>query len=758
MAKGTLLTNPDLDLPGRALVLSETGSLGARAARPVANGSNSGKTRLDALGDPGDTSQHTFKILGSASMPQYAPDAKYAGVVTSAALAHNVIGGDAVPKHELVSVRDQLYMILGNNFALTASDTVSVDRWDGSAFSEVGAPLSAPMVAMSACGFGDLIDIVTQFPGALGDSVLYPWRFNPVTSRLQPMGSAVLNLGPSIQDMRLASNGVGYVLALQQSSVSTPFRDVKILTGTSLLTMKQNPDTLHGLFGTAWGDDGYIQYPALQWSPIYGYVIAVKARDDSSSKIRLARSWDGVRWVEFTDAAGQVSQPPALGARVAGSASGLRVIALNVEGRRVYVYYLAAATENGTPNNVQMFYFDGISAWSSNTDFDGGETLPSTSTIMDFTACSWRGRMFYSWFSTAAVGAVVRYHNDLTASDTGFRRELIPGVPMFVAATAFDDQRKALTAAAFGPFMLNDEWTIGLEYARGAKYVLSESLDERWEATHNVANQNGVFDCGDPLVFDSLGLFGLNVPTFRFQANASSDFTSPTFNQLLSAVVSSHTIGAGTGGNVIKPATAPAWKRHRFARSPFWAKCSTGIFRILENTEDALIVSGSVGSPTGTLEIFGDRIGYFHGSVVAFRYFRVLHPDAISVPDAKYHVGRLIAGLKLELDPEAMQGFTDTGEEIISTVETHNGTRFVTPLSLFPRESSKLSFRGDTPASMDSLRGIFARGRGGQFAYWPEGSDEPNNVFLTRIASDLIVRDLRGGNRQADLSLGGETH
>lgn len=721
MGKAIFLANPELNVDD--VTVDHSSAIGRRAGAPLRGSLNYGSMKLTAIGDAGDGIDRVVEIKGQQRFPRYQPyDASNVPQFTNpegfAALGNLTVGDTTGVA--LVAVYDRLHMVVLDGAELT------VLTWNGSTWSERASMTvdhdGSGGLAACAKGYTIYIAIANNT-----DSQINFYRFHAVTMAIGEIGDGTIET-ESPGGIALASDGAIFVL-LHDVELDGGLRDTRVMMGGDLTRLRAKAHSFIDMFDTTWTAGGNIRRPALCFSYQYKFVAALRAGTDAPGLIKVVHSYDGEDWEEFTDIKGAVNHPTA----VANSSNG-RSLAIAPEGRRLYLFRsTTSGSINTDPTDLKMTYFSGRVAWSAEADADGGVDVANTPRIA---ACNWRGAIYYA-FPSSATQWVVRKTNLLTATDTGHSRAMEMGRRNYVAGDE-DDSRVALFFTPRGIARAGDVYTIPTAYDHHGKRTLSEPLQETWR-TEDGSEEWVRFDAGLDRVFnvDAIALFRTNLPELTLEMSDDPTFAAPPVSETISATITTASI-TGAAKNVLSFA-AGTFEHYQHGETTRWVKLTTGvsgIFRIVDNTDDALILDGDVTGATGTATIFGDRMWLFLDGVETYRYLRLVTPE-LELPDDFYEIGRAIFGRKFTLPRNFSSGFTRQIAAIESPLQLNSGARIVTPLNpegrrhtfMLPWQVIKYEL------GLASLEGFYARmnGAAGQMAFWPH----PNSPVVHQIGMHL---------------------
>lgn len=743
--RSLFLSNAELTID--EIEVAHSTAMGRRAGEAEAGPGNSGFMLVTALGDAGDGLDHSVQLRGNKHFQRYFPRDD-AGVDQTTALETFTTAGSLsitdVKRLALVTCYDRLHLI-----TLSGSALLSVYTWSGSAFTlrkslTVDQDIQG---GIAACARGDNIYI------GICDSVqnwVSFYRFSAVSFALGLVaeGALAVNQPGAIS---MASNGAMFVF-LHEYDNGDGTHDVRLAYGGNLERLRQKSVSFLDMFDGDWTAQGNVEQPFICWSPTYKFIAMMRAGVDAPGKLRVARSPDGDDWSEFKDILEIINYPT-----VVDDYGNVKNVAVAPEGRRLFSIRGTAATLDDPPTDVAMQYFNGRTAWSAEIAAGTGSVLSGTGLGI----ANWRGTIWGAW-ATASGTIVLRKWNTLStlpSSTPGYSsRAIEQGEPNFVDGPE-DDTRTALFFEVRGDFQEDDVFVLPTAYDRRGANVLSEVLTESWRAALS-GTPYIQLDAGVDRLFrpESLALFRTNAPSVLFELDDDDTFASPPTSVTIPATI--RTAACTGGGGNFASFAAGTFRPHEFKSRVAWAQFVTGvtgIFRIVDNTDSELKLDGVVTGAGGTVTIFGDRIGYhFPVAPTPRRYARITLPDE-ELPDGFHEVCRLLFGQPYLATPrDYAVGWRTSTRTITSLLRLKSEAGLATPRNTYPQRSWQLRFPAADGDQVESLVGLFeglAAGRE-QIAFWPEGSDEPNNVYLVRVDDEVEMRHRIGHRSDAE----GEHH
>lgn len=282
---------------------------------------------------------------------------------------------------------------------------------------------------------------------------------------------------------------------------------------------------------------------------------------------------------------------------------------------------------------------------------------------------------------------------------------MLSSPPMFMCRRSSASFRgEAVTAGAW-------DYTTG--YAFAASNVQIQPVLREWRAVDDQTIISMVFQAPAGRKFrpDALAIFGHNVGGWAFQFNDTNSWGSPSvsfglslppfssLNRYFHEWASNSTFPFDALGNRVRVAGMSPWRPHQFKSDPggqqhYVALKAEGtsapqIFRILDNTENTLILFTDVDGTGITLEgsgaIFSDRLAVMIGHhfpanpMTGYEFCRIVigqgkHWDA----DAQFaRIGRIILGATVEISaPDFEMGWTTGFESGSVVVEQPTGAAY----------------------------------------------------------------------------------
>lgn len=713
MAKGVFLTAPELN--NDEVAVSASSELGQRAGAPIPFASNSGGLTVTTLGDPGDSDEHSFETFGTEQRPMYAPldtggNPVYTAPETYATLGATIAGGSGALV-ALATCEDRLFAVVASGTNLT------IFRWTGSAWtSAASTSIVEASGGIGACTVNDDIFVAVSNNT---DAQIELYRFNRPTGTIAQVADSWISTDTlTVDSIAVATNGALFVLLAEIAG------DVQVFFG-GIGNMEQRATSISDRFSTAWSTGGTVTAPAITYNDRYQFVAAFHSGSGGST-LRLATTGDGDRWQQFKNLNSVVKEPT--GSTAWGDAITPGIAA---ENNRVYVFRHASS-------DIKMQWFrQGEGGWSGEVDVDGGVAVDSGTAI---SAVNWRGEIYVAWRSAGGGTITIRKGNSFTATP-GYYREIELGKPMFVAGID-DDSATALFFVATGTVTQGDKWTIpAAEYDFRVEHLLDDFLSKVWRGAQD-DDQTILFDAGSTGAFgvDTVAVFGVNFPELTFELDDDVAFGSPAVTQVISSVVQTATISSVNRNRVVY--AADTFEAHQYAggQSRFWLNCSAGIFRILDNSTDALLIAGNATGATGSSTIFKDSMGYLFTSVEGpTRYARLTVP-AITTPDGYCEIRRVVFGLRFEPPVDYRIGWTRRYAQQGARVELKDGARFNTLLNVMQRPAMSLVYRHYLE-NVRPVASFFGRTGGGMrlVGFWPDPvaleGDQPE-VFPMYFSTD----------------------
>lgn len=735
MGRSIFLANPELNAD--EVAVTHSSALGRRAGEATAVASNSGWSLITALGDAGDGLTHSIKLRGNRHFPRYIPRNDAGADLSTALETFTTMASLSladVKRLALVTAYDRLHLI-----TLSGSATLSVYAWGGSAWSlrrsiTVDQDIQG---GIAACSRGE--NIYIGICDSASQLVSF-YRYSAISNALGMVadGSVAVNSPGAIS---MASNEAMFCF-LHEYDLGGGLFDVRLSYSGNLERMRQRSLSFLDMFEGDWVAEGNISSPFVCWSPTYKFLAGFQTGVTGTGGFKVAQSFEGDDWTEFEDIIGTILHPT-----ITTPTGNAKNVALAPEGRRLFTMRATAATLGDPPTNLVMQYFNGRTAFSAEIDMDAGLGLLNGTGLA---IANWRGSIWGAWASASGTIQTRKWNTLSTnpSTDAGHStRSIEEGEPNFIDGPE-DDSRTALFFYLRGDMTEDDEFTIPTAYDHRGANTLSEVLGETWRGELG-DDTTLIFDRGVNRKFriSSLALIRSNMPSVLFEISDQADFSVINASEDISGTWRTAAVVSGDADTV--SFAAGTFRPNEFKARTFWAKFVTGvtgIFRILDNTGDSLLLDGDATGAGGTVTIFRDSIGHHFDEPVSGRYVRLTMPDE-DLPDGFFEIARSVFGrghLATPRDYAVRWRTTDTG--IASVLRLKSEAALATQLNVYSRRTWRLRFPAPDGDQVAALLGFFTplSASRDQMAFWPEGAAQPNNVYLVRV-DDEIEREHRIG-------------
>lgn len=224
-----------------------------------------------------------------------------------------------------------------------------------------------------------------------------------------------------------------------------------------------------------------------------------------------------------------------------------------------------------------------------------------------------------------------------------------------------------------------DSYTLSPTYAYAADKIVVPRPSSYWQTASTTGTATVVGGDGTiPFVADTVAVFGTNMRTLTWQANATDSWGSPSVAYTLDATLYSTTVSASAAGSLTLSGARmrPGQYKSREGRRYYvQVKATNPVFyEIADNDETSIFVIGLSSGYSGEMVyIYGDRmIARFPMS--ARLYWRLV-TGTETTPQGKRRVGTVVLGVRQELVIPYDNGFVDTWEQVDEMVETRRGYR-----------------------------------------------------------------------------------
>lgn len=340
----------------------------------------------------------------------------------------------------------------------------------------------------------------------------------------------------------------------------------------------------------------------------------------------------------------------------------------------------------------------------------------------------------------------------------------LPGRPLPDGTPFWVQTEVALRGIGTGG-IAGDTWTLdtGYQYAAGAIWR-NQRPSCQWRSTADNTSTNVVFDAGAGNVFRGqiAALFGINFRTATLQWHTSDSWGAPSATLAVDATIVSGAINATKGKGYVGFTITSGFTMvaHMFKSSPgqrFFVEVAGTSYEISDNSDTVLYVEGiDFSASTGTLYVYSDRVAVDYGSMIGYRFMRLLIGAQQTVDD-DYRVGYLLWNEKHSISTLYDRGFVDEWQDNLSITETEAGQSYT---SIRGPRRRRLLVRWNNLNRMltsyeESNLHFFATLRGEAFAHWRNTSD-PSAVTLYRLESPTVARENTLGELSTAVSSRGQ--
>jgi hypothetical protein len=295
-----------------------------------------------------------------------------------------------------------------------------------------------------------------------------------------------------------------------------------------------------------------------------------------------------------------------------------------------------------------------------------------------------------------------------------------------------------------------DTWTLdtGYQYPK-ANLWRNQRPSCTWRSTADNASTNLVFDAGTNNLFRGqiAALFGINFRTATLQFNATDAWGAPSATLALDGTIVSGVVSASVGRGFIGFTITSGFTMvpHMFKSSEgqrFFAEIGGQGYLIDDNSATVLYIQDvDFTAAAGTVYVYSDRLAADYGSVIGYRFMRLLI-GAQQTYDNDYRAGYLLWNEQHAISTLYDRGFTDEWTDSLEVTETDGGAQFVGIRG--PRRRRLMVRWNNLNRLLSSYEEanlhFFASLRGEAFAHWRNTSD-PSSVTLYRLADPTVARE-----------------
>lgn len=233
-----------------------------------------------------------------------------------------------------------------------------------------------------------------------------------------------------------------------------------------------------------------------------------------------------------------------------------------------------------------------------------------------------------------------------------------------------------LALGAFGGSgVAGDTYTFATTYRYAASNLwLSPRLPCRWQTANATGAHNAVFYSAASLWhLDVVTVHGTNWRTGYVEVNTSDSWGTPANRVALDATVWQGTITTSGLGYVLVDG-AP-FIPHEYRSTPgrrWFLRTSSATYEIADNGESTIHVADLPSGLSGTIYIFGDRMGVVLPVAWAYAYLRLVIDDQTS-PDGAHRTGYIVPGRKHAITTPYDSGFVDRYQAAAVVSATSSG-------------------------------------------------------------------------------------
>lgn len=224
-----------------------------------------------------------------------------------------------------------------------------------------------------------------------------------------------------------------------------------------------------------------------------------------------------------------------------------------------------------------------------------------------------------------------------------------------------------------------DSYLLAPSYAYASSKIVTSRPSSYWQTATTTGAESVVGGDGTmPFVVDTIALFGTNMRTMTWQANATDAWGAPSVSATLDATLYSTSVSASAAGalTLVGARMRPGQYKSREGRRYYvQVKATNPVFyEIADNDETTLFVTGLASGYGGEMVyVYGDRM-ITRIPTSARLYWRLL-TGTETTPQTKRRIGTAVMGVRHELTIPYDNGFVDTWEQVDEMVETRRGYR-----------------------------------------------------------------------------------
>lgn len=330
----------------------------------------------------------------------------------------------------------------------------------------------------------------------------------------------------------------------------------------------------------------------------------------------------------------------------------------------------------------------------------------------------------------------------------------LSGRPL-TAAYDFCIENGVRVGAAGGGGVAADSYDLATDASFSRQWVwksLRPSVEHR--STADNADHAIVFDAAanNVIAAQFVGLIGTNFRTAVFAMHTANSWASPSVSVNLDATLYQGTVSTSKRGLSYVGVDGDPWVPHQWrseAGRRIYASIGGVVYEVADNDAGVIYIAGTdFSAASGTIYIFGDRMGaVLSGGVQRYRYARAF-VAAQQTSDDFYRVGTVITGLVTELTDPYAQGFVWTYPDNTAEAEAEGG--FVTTRVAGPmRPELRMAWDPVSVPESDQLRKMehlwrAIRGRHEPVVFGPDLLNRPNLFDLYHVTGPFAVENVTG--------------
>ena len=293
-------------------------------------------------------------------------------------------------------------------------------------------------------------------------------------------------------------------------------------------------------------------------------------------------------------------------------------------------------------------------------------------------------------------------------------------------------------------------WTTDASYHR--RWLWSHLRpSQRHQATGDNATHEIVTDVGTnaPPV-EYVALVGTNFRAATIAFNASNSWGAPSAEVELDATIWQGTVSSAGLGYIRvdgTPFIARQWQSEPMRR--YFLETSSAVYEITGNTaRDIEVADVDLSAVTGTIRIFGDRMGAFVPEL-RYRYTKI-KANAQQTADDAYRIGSYLMGTRLDFTTPIANGYLDELDPLVDSLTTETGQRYSSVRGTTPR-AMRIAFDPIDGGSGTFLREVesFYRAARGEYEVvgWLRDVNRPNDIQLVQVFGPLGKENVYGNDR-----------